>query len=141
MSMCTRVPAACRSAALPSWSGLMQCNAVSITPLTTTAANAVAPGGARRVPHGDMPTGDKLHAHMPSCTCHAPHGCRTHGLALNVSTDLSAFEHIVPCGIPDKSVTSIERESSRVVPLRHAVDTFVEAFCGKLGYSSVVQSD
>jgi len=33
-----------------------------------------------------------------------------HGLALNVSTDLSYFNHIVPCGIEDKSVTSISRE-------------------------------
>jgi len=33
----------------------------------------------------------------------------THGLALNVSVDLSWFERIVPCGIVDRGVTSIER--------------------------------
>ncbi len=33
-----------------------------------------------------------------------------HGLALNVNTDLSYFNHIVPCGIQDKSVTSLEKE-------------------------------
>lgn len=33
-----------------------------------------------------------------------------HGLALNVNTDLSYFSHIVPCGIDDKAVTSMERE-------------------------------
>ena len=33
-----------------------------------------------------------------------------HGLALNVNTDLSYFEHIVPCGIPDKAVTSLSQE-------------------------------
>jgi lipoyl(octanoyl) transferase len=33
-----------------------------------------------------------------------------HGWALNVNTDLSYFNHIVPCGIVDKQVTSIEKE-------------------------------
>jgi lipoyl(octanoyl) transferase len=33
-----------------------------------------------------------------------------HGLALNVNTDLSYFNHIVPCGIKDKAVTSLEKE-------------------------------
>ena len=33
-----------------------------------------------------------------------------HGLALNVSTDLSYFENIVPCGILNKQVTSLEKE-------------------------------
>ena len=33
-----------------------------------------------------------------------------HGLALNVNTDLSYFEHIVPCGIDDKAVTSMNKE-------------------------------
>jgi lipoyl(octanoyl) transferase len=33
-----------------------------------------------------------------------------HGLAFNVNTDLSYFKNIVPCGIDDKDVTSMERE-------------------------------
>lgn len=33
-----------------------------------------------------------------------------HGLAFNVNTDLSYFNHIVPCGIDDKQVTSMEKE-------------------------------
>lgn len=33
-----------------------------------------------------------------------------HGFALNVNTDLNYFKHIVPCGIEDKAVTSIEQE-------------------------------
>jgi len=33
-----------------------------------------------------------------------------HGLALNVNTDLNMFNHIVPCGIVNKGVTSMEKE-------------------------------
>ncbi|MCU0419876.1 MAG: lipoyl(octanoyl) transferase LipB [Cyclobacteriaceae bacterium] len=40
-----------------------------------------------------------------------------HGLALNVNTDLSYFEHIVPCGIDDKTVTSMQHELQRPVPM------------------------
>ncbi|GIM16960.1 hypothetical protein Vretimale_19528, partial [Volvox reticuliferus] len=38
------------------------------------------------------------------------HGVSSHGLALNIETDLSYFQHIVPCGTPDKEITSIRRE-------------------------------
>lgn len=39
-----------------------------------------------------------------------------HGFALNINTDLSYFEHIVPCGIQGKAVTSLEKELGRNVP-------------------------
>ncbi len=44
-------------------------------------------------------------------------GVTTHGLALNVNTDLRWFEEMVPCGIPDKAVTSLARELGDSVPL------------------------
>lgn len=40
-----------------------------------------------------------------------------HGFALNVNPDLKYFEYIIPCGIKDKAVTSLERELGNPVPM------------------------
>ena len=44
-----------------------------------------------------------------------------HGWALNVNTDLSYFNHIVPCGILDKQVTSMQKELGRNIEM-HLVE-------------------
>jgi len=53
-------------------------------------------------------------------------GVTCHGFALNVNTDLSYFDGIVPCGIPDRSVTSMERLLGQPLELQ-AVEGAVEA--------------
>ncbi|MDG1279438.1 MAG: lipoyl(octanoyl) transferase LipB [Algoriphagus sp.] len=40
-----------------------------------------------------------------------------HGFAFNVNSDLSYFGHIIPCGIDDKAVTSLEAELGQKIPM------------------------
>ncbi|MBC7388411.1 MAG: lipoyl(octanoyl) transferase LipB [Opitutaceae bacterium] len=51
-----------------------------------------------------------------------------HGLALNVNTDLNYFNHIVPCGLIDKQVTSIEKELGRRVEMDEVKEVMKTAF-------------
>ena len=44
-------------------------------------------------------------------------GVTMHGFALNVNPDLSAFKSIIPCGISDADVTSLEIELQRVITI------------------------
>ena len=56
-------------------------------------------------------------------------GVTTHGFALNVTTDLSYFSHILPCGIPDKGITSMTLELGERVPAMVDVeDAFLTEF-------------
>ena len=38
-----------------------------------------------------------------------------HGFAFNVNTNLSYFDNIIPCGITNKSVTSLEKEINKTL--------------------------
>jgi len=62
-----------------------------------------------------------------------------HGFAFNVSTDLSHFGLIVPCGITDKAVTSLERELGRSVPMDEALDR-LEAHFADIFDADLVQA-
>ena len=62
----------------------------------------------------------------------------SHGVALNVSTDLEYFGTIVPCGIPDRAVTSLERELGRAVGIPEASQSLVERFADVFLHDIVV---
>ena len=51
-----------------------------------------------------------------------------HGFALNVNTDLSKFNFIIPCGIQDKQVTSIERELGTKIDVEECKNLMKENF-------------
>ncbi|PYR15299.1 MAG: lipoyl(octanoyl) transferase [Acidobacteria bacterium] len=54
----------------------------------------------------------------------------SHGFAFNVTTDLDYFNLIVPCGIADRGVTSLERLLGRAVEWRDVEDRIAAHFCG-----------
>jgi lipoyl(octanoyl) transferase len=51
-----------------------------------------------------------------------------HGFALNVNTDLHYFNHIIPCGIPDKKVTSIKEELGKEVAIEEVKEKLKRNF-------------
>ncbi len=60
-------------------------------------------------------------------------GVTTHGFALNVTTDLSYFSHILPCGIPDKGITSMALEMGDQAPAMVDVeDAFLTEFQARI---------
>jgi len=62
----------------------------------------------------------------------------SHGTALNVSSDLTLFDAIVPCGIRDERVTSLERELGHPVEMEEVGLSYVERFASVFDREIVV---
>ncbi len=52
-----------------------------------------------------------------------------HGFAFNVNTDLTYYNHIIPCGISDKAVTSLQKELGRSLPMQEVKSKVKKHFC------------
>ena len=65
---------------------------------------------------------------IASIGIHVSKGITIHGLAINVSTDLSYFDHIVSCGIEGVEMTSVEKELGKKIPMNDIKATVVKYF-------------
>jgi len=67
------------------------------------------------------------------------HWITMHGFALNVAGDLSPFDYIVPCGITNVAMTSIEKESGRRWTIEQTAKRAAEVFADRLSELRVEQ--
>ncbi|ORY94219.1 hypothetical protein BCR43DRAFT_496066 [Syncephalastrum racemosum] len=63
----------------------------------------------------------------------------SHGLALNCNVDLKWYDHIVPCGLADKEVTSLSLEKKRTVEVKEALPELIASFETLFGTQLVEQ--
>ena len=83
----------------------------------------------------DRPTGVWVNdAKIAAIGVRVSRGVTMHGFALNVNSDLSYFNHIVPCGMPDASVTSIA-EQGVASGIHDVIDALTEHFAHHLNLS------
>ncbi|MSP78678.1 MAG: lipoyl(octanoyl) transferase LipB [Dehalococcoidia bacterium] len=67
-------------------------------------------------------------------------GVTSHGFALNVNTDLSYFDRIVPCGMPDKQPTSLAQELGAPVKMEEVRKAVTAAWAEEFGMTMLPAS-
>jgi lipoyl(octanoyl) transferase len=94
--------------------------------------------GTRRPPYTGIWTSDRKIAAIGI----AVRRCITfHGLALNVNTELSYFNRIIPCGLSWAGVTSMARELGAEQNLIEVRERFLKNFAKLFGYSRIEKTE
>ncbi|MCZ7613105.1 MAG: hypothetical protein M5T52_06120 [Ignavibacteriaceae bacterium] len=60
-----------------------------------------------------------------------------HGFAFNVNTDLNLFNGIIPCGIQDKSVTSLKKELGKEISVAEVKEKILKNFFDLFSYDEL----
>lgn len=60
-----------------------------------------------------------------------------HGIGFNINSDLSYFSHIIPCGIDDKAVTSMEHELGKPVNMEEVSLIFKKKLAEQFGFTYI----
>ena len=79
----------------------------------------------------------KEHAKVAAIGVHISRGVTSHGFALNLNIDLSFFDLIVPCGITNRPVTSIEKVTGNPVTLETVANSVARNF-GSVLHSQIL---
>ncbi len=85
----------------------------------------------------DPPVAAPAMRKIASIGVHARDWVTWHGFALNVTTDLSYFDLMVPCGIPDVEMTSVARELGTTPDATVVRDAVVSALAHRFGLTAV----
>ena len=64
-----------------------------------------------------------------------------HGIGFNVNSDLSYFSHIIPCGIDDKAVTSMQRELGYALNMDEVATILKEKLADQFQYTYGIYSE
>jgi lipoyl(octanoyl) transferase len=104
------------------------------------AESSAQPDGRGRLSPHVSALSEGTEAKIAALGVHISRGVTSHGLALNVNTDLSFFNLIVPCGITSKAVTSMQQELGRAIPMQDVAHSLSRNF-GTVFHSQILWLD